>query len=271
MEEILVKLKEYVAMYGMRIIGAVLLLIIGRVVIGVLTKAVKNLFTRSNVDETLAKFLTSMVKIALMTFLVVAILGTIGVQTFSLVAVIGAAGLAIGFALQGTLSNFAAGVMLILFRPYRTGDYIMAGGEAGTVEEIQIFNTIMKSPDNRQIVIPNSQITSGSITNFSAKETRRIDLVFGIGYGDDIKKAKELMEKILAEDERVLKDPAPTVAVLELADSSVNFVFRPWVKTADYWSVYFDMTEKVKLEFDKNGISIPFPQRDIHVFEEKAA
>jgi small conductance mechanosensitive channel len=202
-----------------------------------------------------------------MTFVIVAAIGTLGVQTTSFVAVLGAAGLAVGFALQGSLSNFAAGVMLIVFRPFKAGDYVEAGGTAGSVQEVSIFTTVMKTPDNKKVIIPNSQITGGSITNYSAMETRRVDMVFGIGYGDNIKQAKDTLEQILAADERILKDPAPTIAVSELADSSVNFVVRPWVKTADYWAVYFDLTEKVKLTFDEKGISIPFPQQDVHMHQ----
>jgi len=205
-----------------------------------------------------------------MVFVFIAALGTLGVETASFAAVIAAAGLAVGFALQGSLSNFAAGVMLIIFRPFKAGDFVEAGGAMGAVEAVNIFNTIMKSPDNKKVIIPNSKITGDSIVNYSAQDTRRVDMVFGIGYDDDIRKAKSTLEQILASDERVLKDPAPTVAVSELADSSVNFVVRPWVKTADYWGVFFDITEKVKLTFDEQGISIPFPQRDIHMFQEAA-
>jgi len=188
-----------------------------------------------------------------------------GVETTSFVAVLGAATLAIGFALQGSLSNFASGVMLIIFRPFKTGDFIEAGGATGTVEEVGVFATKIKTGDNKAVIAPNSSITSGNIINYSAKEMRRIDMVFGIGYGDDIKKAKEVLHSILDADARVLKDPAPTIGVLELADSSVHFACRPWVKTADYWGAYFEITEQVKLQFDAQGISIPFPQQDLHL------
>ncbi len=254
--------------YGLKIVGAILILIIGRIVINIIAKMVRKLLQRSNTDETLTKFVVSLARIALMTFVFIAAIGTLGVQTASFVAIIGAAGLAIGFALQGSLSNFASGVMLILFRPFKAGDYVEAGGSSGSVEVIQIFNTIMKTPDNKKVIVPNSQITGGSVTNYSAMDTRRIDMVFGIGYGDDIKLAKETLERIVKDDSRVLRDPAPTIAVSELGDSSVNFVVRPWVKTADYWGVYFDLTEKVKLTFDEKGISIPFPQTDVHLFQE---
>lgn len=265
MEDIWTVLVDWAKAYGWNVIGAIAILFFGRIVVGILTGVFKRLMTKAEVDQTLAKFVSSITKIALMTFVIIAALGTLGVQTASFVAIIGAAGLAVGFALQGSLSNFASGVMLIIFRPFKAGDYIEGGGTAGVVESIQIFNTILKTPDNKQVIVPNSGMTGGNIINYSAKEIRRVDLVFGIGYGDDIKAAKETLEKIVKGHKLVLQDPAPTIAVSELGDSSVNFVVRPWVKTPDYWTVVFDITEEVKLTFDKQGISIPFPQRDIHV------
>ncbi len=267
LEQLWPKLQEWLAMYGMKLVAALAVLIIGRIIIGILVGIVRKLLKRADVDDTLAKFAISMTKIGLMTFLILIFLGTLGIQTASFIVVLGAAGLAVGFALQGSLANFAAGVMLISFRPFKAGDYVEAGGISGSVEAISIFHTTLKTPDNKKVIVPNGQITSGPIINYSAHDTRRIDLVFGIGYGDDIKKAKELMETILSEDPRVLKDPAPTVAVSELGDSSVNFVCRPWVKTSDYWGALFDITEKVKLTFDQEGVSIPFPQRDVHVYQ----
>ncbi|MEJ2109202.1 MAG: mechanosensitive ion channel [Acidobacteriota bacterium] len=261
---------EVIRSYGFRIIAAIVILIIGRIVVGILTGVVNRMMVRHQADPTLTKFVASLTKIALMTFVVIAAIRALGVETTSFVAVIGAAGLAIGFALQGTLANFAAGVMLIIFKPFKAGDFIEGGGSSGTVEVVQIFNTILKTPDNKKVIIPNSKMTGDNITNYSAMEQRRVDMVFGIGYEDDIKKAKATLERIIGEDERILKDPAPTVAVSELADSSINFVVRPWVKTSDYWAVYFDVTEKVKLTFDAEGISIPFPQRDVHLYQEKA-
>jgi small conductance mechanosensitive channel len=245
-------------------------LIIGRIFVGILTGVVRRVLSRHRADDTLAKFLVSLTKIALMTFVVIAAIRALGVETTSLIAVIGAAGLAIGFALQGSLANFASGVMLIVFRPFKAGDYVEAGGTSGIVEAIQIFNTILNTPDNRKVIVPNSKVTGDNIVNYSAMDKRRIDLVFGIGYDDDIRKAKETLESILRKDERILKDPAPTVAVLELGDSSINFAVRPWVKTQDYWNVYFALNEKVKLTFDSEGISIPFPQRDVHLIQAKA-
>jgi small conductance mechanosensitive channel len=261
------KIFEWGAQYGTRIIGAIAILVLGRLVIGIIVSIVKRLMHRANADVTLTRFVASLTKILLMVFMVLAALGTLGVETTSFVAVIGAAGLAVGFALQGSLASFAAGVMLIVFRPFKVGDYVEAGGSAGVVEAIGIFSTKLKTPDNKEVVVPNSNITGGNITNYSAQETRRVDLVFGIGYEDDIKLAKDTLTEIVAADERVLKDPAPTIAVSELADSSVNFVVRPWVKTSDYWAVLFDVTEKVKLTFDAKGISIPFPQQDVHMHQ----
>jgi small conductance mechanosensitive channel len=271
MQEIWHKIIEIGTVYGTKIVGAILILVLGRIVIGFIVRALKRLMDRSGTDQTLEKFLLAITRIGLLTFIIIAAISTLGVQTASFIAVIGAAGLAVGFALQGSLANFASGVMLIIFRPFKVGDYVEAGGSAGTVEEIHIFNTILKSPDNRKIFIPNSQVTGGNITNYSAKDTRRVDMVFGIGYDDDIKKAKEILEEIVNSDPRVLKDPAPTIAVSELGDSSVNFVVRPWVKTSDYWSVYFDTHEKVKLNFDQKGVSIPFPQTDVHLYQAETA
>ena len=269
MEEILQTIKEYATLYGFKVIGAIIIFIVGRIIIGAIVKMVTKLMANANVDPILAKFLASMTKIALLTFLIIAVIGTLGVQTTSFVAILGAAGLAVGFALQGSLANFASGVMIIIFRPFKVGDYVEAGGSAGVIQEVHIFNTILKTPNNIKVIIPNAQITGGTISNYSANDTRRVDMTFGIGYGDDILKAKKTLEKIVSEEPRILKDPAVTIAVSELADSSVNFVVRPWVNTADYWGVYFDITEKVKLTFDKEGISIPFPQRDIHMYNEK--
>jgi small conductance mechanosensitive channel len=192
-------------------------------------------------------------------------LGAFGIQTTSFAALIGAAGLAVGLAFQGTLSNFAAGVLILFFRPFKIGDAVEAAGVAGSVAEIGIFTTTITSWDNKKIIVPNSSITSGVIVNINANDTRRVDMIAGIGYADDIERAKSVLEKILADHPKVLEDPAPTVAVVELADSSVNFVVRPWCKTADYWTVHFEVTRAIKEQFDAQGISIPFPQQDVHV------
>jgi small conductance mechanosensitive channel len=220
---------------------------------------------RRNVDALLASFSSNIVYVALVAFVVIAALSKLGIQTTSFVAIIGAAGLAVGLALQGSLANFASGVMIIAFRPFKVGDFIEAGGVAGVVEGIQIFSTQMRTGDNKQIIVPNSNITGSNITNYSAKDTRRVDMIFGVGYGDDIKKTKDVLTELIERDDRILKDPAPLVAVSALADSSVNFVVRPWVKSADYWGVMFDFTEAVKLRFDEEGISIPYPQQDVHL------
>jgi len=259
------------AAYGLKIIAAIVIFIIGKWLSGVLSRAVGKAMERAKTDQVLVKFVVNLAYAALLAFVVLAALAQLGIQTTSFIAIIGAAGLAIGLALQGSLSNFAAGVMLIIFRPFKVGDYIEAAGTAGSVEEIMIFSTKLKSPDNKQLYVPNGSIIAGTIVNYSAKSQRRVDLVFGCGYGDDIKKAKALLEAIVKENALVLDDPAPTIGVLELGDSSVNFAVRPWVNTSDYGAVRFQITEEVKQRFDQAGISIPFPQRDVHLVQNEAA
>ncbi len=271
MEGLMERALAWGELYGMKILGAVVIFIIGRIVIGLLTKLIKRLMTKANVDATLTGFVANLAKFVLLTVLIIMVLEQLGVETTSFVAIMGAAGLAVGFALQGSLSNFASGVLLIVLRPFKAGDYVEAGGLAGSVQQVRIFDTVLKTPDNKLVMIPNGSITGGSITNYSAMEQRRVDMVFGIGYDDDIKKAKETLERLVREDSRILSDPAPQVAVSELADSSVNFVVRPWVNTADYWGVYFDLMEKVKVTFDAEGISIPYPQQDVHMHQITAA
>lgn len=270
MEQWIKTVTDWLALYGLKVLGAVVLFIVGRLVIALLVNAVKRLLHRAGTDETLSRFLVSLTRGLLLAVLVIATISALGVETTSFIAVLGAAGLAIGLALQGSLGNFASGVMIIVFRPFKKGDYIEAGGVAGSVEEVAIFNTVLRTPDNKKVIVPNGDVLGGSITNYSAMETRRIDLVFGIGYDDDLRKAKTILQRIVDEDERILKDPAPQIAVSELGDSSVNFVVRPWVKVGDYWAVYFDLIEKVKLTFDDEGISIPFPQRDVHLYQTAA-
>jgi small conductance mechanosensitive channel len=269
MEGIWSAIKGFGATYGMRIVGALVIFIIGRWVAKGIARMVKKLMMRGNTDPMLIGFVRNLVYFLVLVFVILAALNNLGIQTTSFVAILGAAGLAVGLALQGTLSNFGAGVLLILFKPFKVGDYVEAGGTSGVVEKVSIFSTWLRTPDNKQVIAPNSGVIGGNITNYTAKDTRRVDLVFGIGYEDDLKRAKDELMAILQADERVLKDPAPQVAVLELADSSVNFAVRPWVKTDDYWDVYFDVTEKVKRTFDDRGISIPFPQRDVHLFNVK--
>jgi small conductance mechanosensitive channel len=264
------KVVDGLAQYSMQILAAIVILVVGLW----LAKKIKAVFVsalnKKEVDPTLIGFFSSTLHGGLVLFIVIAAIGKLGVQTTSFVAVIGAAGLAVGLALQGSLSNFASGVLLILFKPFKVGDFIKAGGEAGVVVEVGILTTEMKTPDNIKIILPNSAIMGGSITNVSAHPTRRVDMVVGVSYGDDLNKAKQIMEDLLAADERVLKDPAPTVAVSNLGDSSVDFVVRPWVNSADYWAVKFDFTQAVKEKFDAEGVSIPFPQRDVHIFQESA-
>jgi small conductance mechanosensitive channel len=267
MEDILTQLQAVVAQYGLQVLGAIATLIIGIWIARLLSKSLGKVLNKREVDPTLVKFLVSLAKIGLVTFVIISAASQVGIQTASFVAIIGAAGLAIGFALQGSLSNLAAGVMLIIFKPVKVGDYIEGGGAAGSVESVGIFITTLLTPDNKVVYIPNSTLTGGNITNYSAKDTRRVDMVFGIGYSDDIDKAKKVIDEVLSADARVLKDPAPQIVVSELADSSVNFNVRPWVKTADYWGLYFDTTETIKKKFDEQNISIPFPQRDVHMHQ----
>ena len=262
---------EMLEQFGINVVLALLIFFIGRLVAKWLTSFVRKMMARTDMEDTLERFLCNLLYALLMVVVVIATINQIGIQTTSLLAVLGAAGLAVGLALQGSLSNFAAGVLIVAFRPYKVGDYVEAGGVAGTVEEVQIFTTVLKSPDNKQIIVPNSQIMAAEIVNYSAKDTRRIDLVAGCGYDDDLDKVHRVLNEIVNGDDRVLKDPAPTIAVSELADSSVNFVVRPWVNSADYWGVYFDLTEQIKKRFDQEGIAIPFPQRDVHVYQHGSA
>jgi len=262
-------LNDYIIPWGINISMAIAIFVIGRIAVRIIVDIIKRLLAKSGTDEMLVNFICSIAKAVLMLFIIIAALNQLGVDTTSFIALIGAAGLAIGLSLQSTLQNFAAGVMLILFKPFKLGDFIEAGGSTGVVEKINIFNTIMRTGDNREIIVPNGAIYGGTITNNSARDTRRIDMIFGIGYDDDIRKAKELLNDIMANDERILEDPKPLVAVAELADSSVNFNVRPWVKSSDYWGVLFDVTEKVKLTFDENNISIPYPQMDVHLNKQE--
>ncbi|GJQ62032.1 MAG: mechanosensitive ion channel protein [Melioribacteraceae bacterium] len=269
-EEIKLFFEQNVAGYIENLALGIIILVVGWVLIKIVKKGLTKALKRSEIDETISKFIVNVANVILLAALVIAVLNEVGVETASLLTVLGAAGLAIGLALQGSLSNLAAGVMLIIFRPFKVGQFVEAGGTMGSVNEIQIFNTIMSTPDNKVIIIPNSKIIGDTITNFTERDTRRMDLVFGIGYGDDIKKAKDIIEKVLKADERVLKDPIYTIGVLELADSSVNLAVRPWVKTSEYWPLYWDLMENMKYEFDANGISIPFPQRDVHLYQQNS-
>ena len=267
MEDLIKQLQAVVAQYGLQVLGALATVIIGIWLAKILSKSLGKVLNKKSVDQTLVKFVVSLVKIALITFVIISAASQVGIQTASFVAVIGAAGLAIGFALQGSLSNLAAGVMLIIFKPIKVGDYIEGGGSAGSVESVGIFITTLTTPDNKVVYIPNSTLTGGNIINYSAKDRRRVDMVFGIGYSDDIDKAKNVIQSVLNSNSRILKDPAPQIVVSELGDSSVNFNVRPWVNTPDYWGVFFETTEQIKKKFDEQNISIPFPQRDVHMIQ----
>lgn len=251
--------------WGTKIVLALVIFYVGKWVVNRIANLLTSLAQKQSMDETLVNFLVSIARWVGLLFVVIAALSQLGVDTTSLVALLGAAGLAIGLSLQGSLANFAAGVMIIIFKPFKKGDFVDAGGAMGTVDKITIFTTVLTTPDNKEIIVPNGGVIGGNITNFSARDTRRVDMVFGISYGDDIKKAKALLEEIISADERVLQDPKPVIALGELADSSVNFLVRPWVKASDYWGVMWDTTEKVKERFDAEGISIPFPQMDVHM------
>ncbi|MFW2366381.1 MAG: mechanosensitive ion channel family protein [Desulforhopalus sp.] len=259
--------KDWLIAHGPGIIVAIVILIVGRWIAMWLAAIGRKAMTRGSIDETLARFLSKLIYYALLAAVVIAAADQAGIKTTSFVAIFGAAGLAIGLALKDSLGNFASGVMLILFRPFKVGDYVTAGGVSGTVQQIDIFSTVLKTPDNQKIIVPNSAITADVITNVNSETTRRIDLVIGIGYDDDIKEAKTTLVNLVHEDTRVLADPAPKIAVAELADSSVNLIVRPWVKTEDYWDVRLELTEKIKLTFDEKGISFPYPQQDVHMHQ----
>ena len=248
------------------IVVAVIIFYGGRWLTGLAVGALRKLMQRQEVDKTLETFVCNLVRMALLVVVIIAAISALGIQTASFIAIFGAAGLAVGLALQGSLSNFAAGVLIVLFRPYKVGDFVEAAGIAGVIEQVQILTTILKTGDNKQIIVPNSQIMDSIITNYSANDTRRVDMVVGVSYDDDLDKVRQTLEELVAADDRILDEPACKIAVSELADSSVNFVVRPWVNSADYWGVMFDMTEAIKKRFDQDGISFPFPQQDVHLY-----
>lgn len=257
--------------YGLKIVYAIAIFVIGRWVAKGLKAMARRVMTKSNVDPMIVGFASNILYVGVLAFVIIAALAQVGIQTASFIAVVGAAGLAIGLALQGSLSNFAAGVLIAMFRPFKVGDFVECAGTAGIVEEIQIFTTRMRSGDNKTIIIPNSSVLSGNIVNYSTKETRRVDLVAGIGYDDDIDQAKAVLRDIVSADQRILADPEPMVVLSELADSSVNFTVRVWVQSGDYWPVNFDLLETIKKRFDAEGIGIPFPQRDVHLYQHQPA
>ncbi|XAW89807.1 small-conductance mechanosensitive channel MscS [Vibrio sp. CDRSL-10 TSBA] len=256
---------ELLIQYGVNIISALLILFIGNIIVKVIAGSVSKVLQKKQMDKAVVQFIYGLVRYLLFIIVLIAALGRIGVQTASVVAVIGAAGLAIGLALQGSLSNFAAGVLIVAFRPFKSGDYVEVAGVAGSVDSIHIFQTILKTPDNKMIVLPNSSVIGDSIVNYSRYDTRRVDMLIGVSYKADLKKTKEVMRKVVESDPRVLKDPAVNIAVHALADSSVNLIVRPWVNSADYWPVYWDLTQAIKEALDENGIEIPFPQMDVHL------
>jgi small conductance mechanosensitive channel len=261
--------QDWISAYSLNILGAILIFLVGKWLARRIANLLSKLLERNNIDLALVHFLTNLTYYTLVVLVVVAAAGRLGINTTSFLTIIGAAGLAVGLALKDSLSNFAAGVMLVLFRPFTIGDVVSTAGITAKVDKITIFNTHFCSPDNQLIIVPNNKIISDIITNITAKDTRRIDLTVGISYSDDMAKTKDILVRLAKEDSRILTDPAPAVAVAELADSSVNLVFRPWVRTEDYWDVRFDLTEGIKNRLDEAGISIPFPQQDVHLFAEK--
>ncbi|MFW6043615.1 MAG: mechanosensitive ion channel family protein [Marinilabiliaceae bacterium] len=263
------QIMELIVYYGGKLLLAIVTLIVGLWIIGKLMKGMKRMFQARDIDEGLQSFLISLSGIALKVMLVISVVSMLGVRMTSFIAVLGAAGLAMGLALSGALQNFAGGVMILIFKPFKVGDYITAQGHSGTVEEIQIIHTILSTPDKKTIILPNGPVSTGALTNFSSEPQRRVDFTFGIGYNDDIDKARQVIREVIDKDERIFKDPEPFIAVMELGESSVNLVVRVWANAADYWGIFFDMQETVKKEFDNQGIHIPFPQRDVHLYQAK--
>ncbi len=256
--------------WTMKVLGAIAIFLIGKWVARAMSRALGKVMGRAGVDQALAGFLGNIAYAAMLALVIIAALDTLGVETTSVIAIFGAAGLAVGLALQGSLSNFAAGVMLMIFRPFKAGDFVEAAGVSGVVEQVRVFNTIVRTPDNREITVPNKHILDDNIINYSARDQRRIDLVMGIGYDDDIREAKQIIERVLKSESRLLDEPTPVIMVLELADSSVNIAVRPWVNTSDYWAVRGDLLENLKRELEGAGLSIPYPQRDVHLYREAA-
>ena len=259
------QLSELLSSFGISLFIALSILIIGRQVVKILIKVISTALERSNTEDTVRIFVTNLLNTLLMILVFIAAINQLGIQTTSIIAVLGAAGLAIGLALQGSLSNFAAGILIVIYRPYKVGDYIQADNHLGTVDDIQIFSTVLKTPDNKLVVVPNGSIMNGSIVNFSNQDKRRVDIIASCSYEDDIDKVKSVLADILSKDDRILNEPKPRIAVSELADSSVNFIVRPWVKNSDYLDVYYSLLEEIKKRFDQEGIAIPYPQTDVHI------
>lgn len=259
---------ELMIQFGTKILGFIAVLIIGFWFLGIIMKMIRRVMDKQELSDSLKPFLLGIISALLKALIFISALSMLGIEMTSFVAILGAAGLAVGMALSGTLQNFAGGVMIMIFKPFKVGDVIEAQGYIGGVKEIQIFNTILNTPDNKVIIIPNGGLSTGSMVNYSTEPTRRVDWTVGIGYGDDYDKAKAVMERFIAEDQRILKDPEPFIALHTLADSSVNLTVRAWVNSADYWGVYFDMNEKIYKNFDKEGLNIPYPQMDVHVHKD---
>jgi small conductance mechanosensitive channel len=269
--ELWMQVQDIVAAWGLKVIAALAIFIVGRWIAMMVRRGIRRMMERTSVDPIIIGFVTSIVYIALLAFVVIAALGQLGIQTTSFIAILGAAGLAVGLALQGSLANFAAGFLMIIFRPFKVGDFIEGAGVAGIVDAIHIFTTTLRTGDNKTIIVPNAKLSGDNIINFSAQETRRVDMTVGVAYDADLAKVKTVLNEIISEDDRIHGDPAPQVAVAELADSSVNLVVRAWTDTGDYWAVKCDLTESIKTRFDEAGIGIPFPQRDIHIVSGGAA
>lgn len=259
------QLSDLLSTFGISLFIALCILVIGRQVVKILIKVINSALERSKTEDTVRIFVTNLLNTLLMIVVFIAAINQLGIETTSIIAVLGAAGLAIGLALQGSLSNFAAGILIVIYRPYKVGDYIQADSHLGTVLDIQIFSTVLKTPDNKLVVVPNGSIMNGSIVNFSHQAERRVDIIASCSYDDDIDKVKSVLADILSNDERILSEPKPRIALSELADSSVNFIVRPWVKNADYLDVYYSLLEEIKKRFDQEGISIPYPQSDVHI------
>ncbi len=259
------EINKIIITYGPKLIGAIVVWFIGIWVIKIITNAFNRMMDKSNTDASLKPFLKSLISILLKVLLAISVLGMLGVQMTSFIAILGAAGLAVGMALSGTLQNFAGGVMILIFKPFKVGDFIEAQGHTGTVKEIQIFNTILNTLDNRTVILPNGGLSTGAMVNYSTEPIRRVDFTFGIGYGDSVEKARGIINKLIADDQRILKDPPSFIGLSELGDSSVNLTVRVWTKGEDYWDVFFDMNENVYNSFNSSGINIPFPQMDVHI------
>ena len=264
LEGALVSLIEHASQLGLTILKALIVFLVGRLVINLLNKLVRRILSKRDIDPSVKTFVASLVNVSLTILLIISVVGALGVQTASFAALLASAGVAIGMALSGNLSNFAGGLIILLFKPYKVGDYIEALNEGGTVREIQMFHTVLQTPDNKIIYIPNGSLSSGVVVNYSREETRRVDWVFGVEYDTDFECVKQVVESVLARDARILADPAPSIALKELADSSVNVVVRVWVKSADYWGVYFDINKEIYATFNKEGIGFPFPQLTVH-------